>query len=262
MKLAILTPNRLQSNLLINNLVKNGFQLELVIYYAPKNRRRLKEELVYWVKEIIKQTLLFNATAQRIKRIKRNQLKQATRSLMDWAKEKHIGESLYRPAIQTENVNSQFVIDELKQHNIDVLLIWGIPVLKPKVIQVVNSLIINAHSSILPEYRGTSAEFWQFVNNDFQHAGITFHQVNSKIDEGNILLQVAADKDDCSTPEMLRMMNAKRVIKNMPVLLAKLLQPVFESIPQSNLASPKTKTFKSKDVTLTELKKVYLSNRR
>ena len=260
MKLAVLTPNRFQSNLLINNLVKNDCEPDLVMYYAPIHHKGLKKNMIFWGKEMIKQTLLFNSSAQRIKRKKKYLLKQATQKLADWASTQNISSKRFERSILVQNVNNQTVIQALKQHTIDVLLVWGIPILKPNVIQVVNDMVINAHSSILPEYRGTAAEFWQFVNGDFKQAGITLHQVNERVDEGHILMQVMADEADLVSPELLRMMNAKRVIEAAPLLLNKLKENTVLSTPQSTLPPPETKTYTSKDVTLAYLQKVYLEH--
>ena len=48
--------------------------------------------------------------------------------------------------------------------------------------------IFNCHAGYLPSYRGRSVLNWALINGE-KFYGITFHQVNSYIDQGDILLQ-------------------------------------------------------------------------
>lgn len=47
---------------------------------------------------------------------------------------------------------------------------------------------MNLHPSLLPKYAGCLASMWQIIN-DEKNAGITYHLLNEKFDQGNILLQ-------------------------------------------------------------------------
>lgn len=50
-------------------------------------------------------------------------------------------------------------------------------------------LIVNAHPSLLPKYRGPTPTMWSLVNGE-KKCGITFHEVRSSgIDTGDIILQ-------------------------------------------------------------------------
>ena len=50
-----------------------------------------------------------------------------------------------------------------------------------------NSPIINLHISFLPYNRGANPNFWSFI--DQTKKGVTIHEINSKIDAGNIIFQ-------------------------------------------------------------------------
>lgn len=47
---------------------------------------------------------------------------------------------------------------------------------------------INVHPSILPYYRGPVPSYWCIENKE-QYSGFTFHEVTTRIDEGEIFLQ-------------------------------------------------------------------------
>ena len=65
--------------------------------------------------------------------------------------------------------------------------------------------IINLHPSLLPHYKGLHAQKRSFE--DKQHCGITVHYVNEKLDEGEIIKQVALDPN-CSYEQYLTKLKA------------------------------------------------------
>ena len=46
----------------------------------------------------------------------------------------------------------------------------------------------NLHPSLLPKYRGCSSITWAMVNNE-KFTGFSYHYMNNKFDDGNIILQ-------------------------------------------------------------------------
>ncbi len=58
------------------------------------------------------------------------------------------------------------------------------------IIKFVNNKIFNLHPSLLPSYKGCSSLTWAIINGETE-IGYTYHYINEKIDEGNILLQKA-----------------------------------------------------------------------
>ncbi len=68
-----------------------------------------------------------------------------------------------------------------------------------------NLTIINLHIAYLPKYRGMHPTTWAIYNQE-QYAGVTWHTVSSKIDNGGIIVQnkVKIESDDTAMKLMLR----------------------------------------------------------
>ena len=60
-------------------------------------------------------------------------------------------------------------------------------IVKPDVISFLQNKIINLHISLLPWNRGTSPNFWSFI--DDTPKGVTIHQIDSGLDTGAIIVQ-------------------------------------------------------------------------
>lgn len=254
-----MTPQRPQSEMLIRRLVQSGMSPALVLYH---NKAEIsgKDRFVKSIKASIKSILFRGSISERIRRVRLSYEREAQLHLEDYA-QRH---GLYRDQLplnsvhQITKVNHTGTAELLKSHDIDVLFIWGVPIIRPNIIGSVKTMVINAHSSILPEYRGAKSEFWQCYHQDFKHAGITLHQVDVGVDTGDILMQVRANPTDWNNPERLRVSNAIRVIEGLPVLLETVKSGSYRRILQSDLSKPKTPTYRVKDVGIEHLSKVYL----
>ena len=58
----------------------------------------------------------------------------------------------------------------------------------PEVINACEKKIFNLHPSLLPKYRGCSSLTWAMIKGDKQ-AGFSFHYIDDKFDNGNIIIQ-------------------------------------------------------------------------
>lgn len=79
----------------------------------------------------------------------------------------------------------------IKKINPDIIIVIAYGMILPKSI-VSNYYCINAHGSLLPQYRGASPIQASILNQD-KNTGITIIKMNEKMDEGNILLQESID---------------------------------------------------------------------
>lgn len=94
--------------------------------------------------------------------------------------------------------NDPAVTQWIKDNKIDVVLITVGQVLKKEIIGAPRVGIINKHAAMLPSCRGLFPYFWAHAHN--QPTGVTFHQVEEKIDAGKILVQ----KEYARNQSMLR----------------------------------------------------------
>lgn len=87
------------------------------------------------------------------------------------------------------SVNSQEVIDLLKDTNPDLVVINGTRIISKDVLNCVNCKFLNIHAGIIPKYRGVHGAYWALVNKDKDNCGVSVYLVNGGIDTGEILYQ-------------------------------------------------------------------------
>ena len=87
-----------------------------------------------------------------------------------------------------KNINDKNFIINIKKNNYDYAFsICCNQIFKKKLISSFNR-IINYHSSILPKYKGLNSTLWSILFRE-KYTGYTFHYVDGKIDNGNIIVQ-------------------------------------------------------------------------
>lgn len=260
MRLAILTPQRKESILLVNHLASMGMAPDLLILHRPGTGVPRKADWRHVLKSFVKRRFLFFLDSERIRRVRNSNLALAAGLIDDYAKQRGLSVETVNGVRQVEvaDVNAAETVQEVRDSNIDVLFIWGIPIVRGPLLKAVHSMVVNAHSSILPEYRGSRSEFWQFHNRDFGNCGITLHRVDTGVDTGEVLMQVPARESDLVNPEILHAWNVIRVIQSFPLLLKQIQEGSLQPIDQSMMSKSRTKTYRIKDVKIDNQRKVYL----
>ena len=89
--------------------------------------------------------------------------------------------------------NAPEVAQWLRVRNVDVVFITVGQVLKEEIINAPKIGIINKHAAVLPSCKGLFPFFWAHING--APTGVTFHQVEEKIDTGRILVQKEYPRD-------------------------------------------------------------------
>jgi methionyl-tRNA formyltransferase len=69
-------------------------------------------------------------------------------------------------------------------------------------IKVFNKRMINFHPGLLPKYKGCYSTSWSLINKE-SYVGYTYHFINSKFDEGNIILKNKIRVQDNDTAHSL-----------------------------------------------------------
>jgi folate-dependent phosphoribosylglycinamide formyltransferase PurN len=117
--------------------------------------------------------------------------------------------------IRVESVNSKQVIEILRNSNSDFIVLSGTRILSNKVINSTNSLILNIHAGITPNYRGVHGAYWAYVNNEKHLAGVTLHCVDSGVDTGNIIDQeliTTTKEDNYATYPYIQLLTGVRLL--------------------------------------------------
>lgn len=111
--------------------------------------------------------------------------------------------SNYKEIKVFEGINS---FEDFLEIDYFLLLSWKY-FMKEKWLSIPRCNTINLHYSLLPKYRGTNPVNWAMINGE-QTTGITFHEVNSKLDEGRIISQAVLEiKVQYSLKQLLSKLN-------------------------------------------------------
>ena len=128
------------------------------------------------------------------------------------------------------------ILSFLKQQSFDYLFsIYNLTILSHDVIKLANKATINCHDALLPQYGGIHATSWAILNQEKTH-GVTWHLVNDKIDEGDIILQKEVSLLKNETAFTLNNKCYQEIQNSFSQLIDSLANDEFSATPQ-NLAN-------------------------
>lgn len=92
--------------------------------------------------------------------------------------------------IKTPNINGKDIIAELKQANLDFIVIYFFDqIIQKQIIEIPKKGVINVHAALLPKCRGLFPVFYSALKNG-KNFGITVHEItDNSIDSGAIIAQ-------------------------------------------------------------------------
>lgn len=99
--------------------------------------------------------------------------------LFEWLSDRGVPAVLYCGKVSTDflaKIDPRLVVSYNYRH-----------IIKPDVIDYMQGKIVNLHISLLPWNRGSSPNFWSFV--DDTPKGVTIHRVTQGLDTGDIIAQ-------------------------------------------------------------------------
>lgn len=151
------------------------------------------------------------------------------------------------------NLNSH--VNEIIELNPDLIIAYGCSIVKPPLIEAFQGRFINIHLGLSPYYRGSGTNFWPFVNNEPEFAGVTFMHINEGIDTGKILHQIQAAIHYGDNIHQI----GNRLIKDMAKVCVDLVQK-FSYLGDGiglHHSSVKEKVYRKKDFTDAAVKMMY-----
>ncbi len=123
---------------------------------------------------------------------------------------------------------SDNVIEILKEHNIDFIVLAGFLWLVPQnLVKLYKNKIVNIHPALLPKYGGKGM-YGDFVHEAVVEAkekesGITIHWVNEKYDEGDVIYQAKCEVTPKDTPSSLANKIHQLEYEHFPPVIAQVL---------------------------------------
>lgn len=91
--------------------------------------------------------------------------------------------------VEAATINGDDFARRLAERQPDILLVNGAPVLTENVFTVAKTSALNCHFGIAPRYRGSFTLFWPLLHRDYDHIGVTLHQLTRGLDAGPIVGQ-------------------------------------------------------------------------
>jgi len=152
------------------------------------------------------------------------------------------------PILQPENVRKdEKFLQQLKKYEPDIIIVIAYGQILPKsVLEVAPLGCINLHASLLPKYRGASPIQFAILNGD-KKTGVTSMMMNTRMDEGDILLQyevnIASNDVIGTLHDKLAQMSARCAVETIEGLRDNNITPV----PQDHEKATYTRLIKKED---------------
>jgi folate-dependent phosphoribosylglycinamide formyltransferase PurN len=102
-----------------------------------------------------------------------------------------------------KEIHAQEVLDCVRALEPDLGLIYGSPILKPKLFEIPKLGTLGIHHGRLPEYRGNKTAFWSIYNGE-PVAGVTIQKINEGLDTGSIVKEGVVSIGRKSYPAVIR----------------------------------------------------------
>lgn len=148
---------------------------------------------------------------------------------------------------QPENINEDNFIKKLEKFKPDIILVvaYG-QILSEKILNVPRIGCINIHGSLLPKYRG-AAPINQVIINGEKETGITFIDMNERVDDGDIVykqkIEILPDETFGELSKRLSALSAEVTDK----VLQDLKRRKLSRIPQDRQLATYTKKMSKQD---------------
>ncbi|MFH0827222.1 MAG: methionyl-tRNA formyltransferase [Candidatus Omnitrophota bacterium] len=139
-----------------------------------------------------------------------------------------MGLKTYQPL----HINTAEAITFLKAFGADLFIIisYG-QILSQEILDIPRLFALNAHASLLPQYRGAAPINWALINGE-KTSGVTIMKMELKMDAGPIMMQQAVDILQQDTALILEVKLAKVAQQLIGTALEKIASKDFEWMPQ------------------------------
>ena len=114
----------------------------------------------------------------------------------------------------------------------ELILVFGTSIVRGPMLELAPRGMLNAHCSLLPDYRGTFSEFWQVLHGDLDSAGVTIHYIDESVDTGDIVRQQQTPVPEGVDPYMLRTLNILATLELYPDAARGVLRGEVDRRPQ------------------------------
>ena len=157
------------------SLVSNNKNLKLVKCYLENNKRDKNKQFKnnylnnYLKKRELYESFFFkNYVKKYFKKVKKKNIRQ-------------------------NEINSKKIVNEVTKIDPDFIISYGCSIIKSDLISRYRGKFLNIHLGLSPYRKGAGTNFFPFFEGKLQYLGVTFLELNEKIDEGKIIHHVIPD---------------------------------------------------------------------
>ena len=262
MAVVLLTNNSNRGQTLAHLIQRAGLDLRLVVVEDPSINVSAEKGILPLAKKFLgptyrwlKARFSLSAEERKALRFEEECMQKANARVEAYIKELGVtGRPEGITYLEAASLHEAGVITAVTKAEPDVCVVLGTSILKDRMISIPKIGTINAHTSILPEYRGARSEFWQCYNQHYDHVGMTIHLIDNGIDTGNILFQKKQDVGSNPEPFELRANNTLATLQNYVQVLQSVLDGTAKPTQQGNCTTP---TYRFKDITEERRVKLY-----
>ncbi len=142
-----------------------------------------------------------------------------------------------------QNFNSPDVIAKVKEHKLDLALVYGTSLLSEEFLQALPEKTINLHAGLNPNYRGAATLYWPIYFMEPQCVGFTFHLIDKFIDHGKTIHQ---GRPEIFKTDLVHDLGCRTIVRASEDIL-KIIKLIEEGNLKYFTQSEKGKIFYTKD---------------
>ena len=98
-------------------------------------------------------------------------------------------ETIEKRMLDIHSVNQPEAVAYLKALDLDVIVLFGVGLVKSDVLSAARLGAINVHRGLTQHHRGLDSDLWAIFESHFDQIGVTIHAVDQDFDTGHILAQ-------------------------------------------------------------------------
>ncbi len=181
MQLTLLARNSLSTQYLVHRLQSAGIEVQLVLEEGKLARRRkIRRDLqrspkIAWPLVLlnIAGVALYSSVCQSLVRARFEADELADISNAD----------------SVSDINAEELRQFLAAADTDATLVCGTSIILADTLVSLKAPVLNLHGGMVPYYRNVHADFWAYVNSDFEHMGCSILHLDEGIDSGSVARQ-------------------------------------------------------------------------
>ena len=269
MAIVLLTNNSNRGQALAHLIVRAGLDLKLVVVEDASLRGKKGNPIINVLRATfgrpyrwLKKMLFLKPADRKALDYEEQSIAKANKQVNDYIRDLNVhGRPDGIEYLETPSLNEATVITAVNRAEPDVCVVLGTSIIRERLISIPKVGMINAHTSILPEYRGARSEFWQVYNRDYSNVGMTLHFIDKGVDTGQILFQKKQEVGENPDPNVLRANNTIATLENYVAVIQSVLNGTANPQPQKPSTTP---AYKFRDISeekrLTVYKRILSKN--